>query len=217
MNLGAHRQERLQAQQDGGTTPNGSAREHEYHFENFSGDFLRPSKYRVRSLMERFESYIDRGDCWIWNGPRDKDNRPHIGIGTSRNEAAARVSWRLYIGPVPPGSIVVRGCVSKDCVSPHHLRCVTKVAWGLSLRRLDRPYRKRSMVVARRTLLERQRGKCAACSCDIRKRSDVDHIVPVSAGGSNELGNLQLLCQTCNRSKGAKDPISFMRSRGLLL
>lgn len=52
-------------------------------------------------------------------------------------------------------------------------------------------------------LFERQDGSCAACSADIRRRYDVDHVMPLSRGGSNGPENLQLLCPPCNRSKGA--------------
>jgi hypothetical protein len=34
----------------------------------------------------------------------------------------------------------------------------------------------------------------------------VDHVVPVSGFGSNEMGNLQLLCELCNQGKGALEP-----------
>lgn len=61
-----------------------------------------------------------------------------------------------------------------------------------------------------------QGGKCACCRIKLKKYH-VDHIVAISNGGSNWPSNLQLLCQSCNCSKGAKDPIDFMRSRGFLI
>ena len=44
-----------------------------------------------------------------------------------------------------------------------------------------------------------------------KKKMEVDHVVPWSKGGSDELYNLQALCKPCNRSKsasaGVKDSI----------
>ena len=47
----------------------------------------------------------------------------------------------------------------------------------------------------------RDNGRCVRCSS--RERLEYDHIVPVSRGGSNTVRNIELLCETCNRSKGA--------------
>lgn len=66
-------------------------------------------------------------------------------------------------------------------------------------------------------LLERQRGRCAVCKTKLTKSYNVDHIVPLARGGSNYPTNLQLLCKSCNSSKGCKDPIEFMRQRGYIL
>jgi len=35
---------------------------------------------------------------------------------------------------------------------------------------------------------------------------EVDHIIPVSRGGSDRPTNLRLLCPQCNRKKGSKRP-----------
>jgi 5-methylcytosine-specific restriction endonuclease McrA len=53
-------------------------------------------------------------------------------------------------------------------------------------------------------LFDQQQGFCAACSVDIRNAYHVDHKMPLSRGGSNGPENLQLLCQFCNCSKGAR-------------
>lgn len=61
-----------------------------------------------------------------------------------------------------------------------------------------------------------QKNRCAICNVNLTK-FHVDHINPLSAGGSNMRENIQILCPTCNLSKGAKDPIEFMQSKGFLL
>lgn len=44
--------------------------------------------------------------------------------------------------------------------------------------------------------------RCLACGST--GRLEVDHVVPVSLGGSNTIANLQPLCPDCNRAKGTK-------------
>lgn len=48
---------------------------------------------------------------------------------------------------------------------------------------------------------------CASCKCDLKMSGyEVDHIIPVSKGGSSWPDNIQCLCRSCNRSKGNKMP-----------
>jgi 5-methylcytosine-specific restriction endonuclease McrA len=63
-----------------------------------------------------------------------------------------------------------------------------------------------------------QRGLCAYCPTILtRSARHIDHIQPIAKGGTNNRSNLQLLCQPCNSSKGARDPIVFAQSTGRLL
>jgi hypothetical protein len=47
----------------------------------------------------------------------------------------------------------------------------------------------------------RDGGRCVKCASN--QRLEFDHVIPVALGGANTARNLQLLCETCNRSKGA--------------
>jgi len=47
----------------------------------------------------------------------------------------------------------------------------------------------------------RDDGQCVKCGSN--ENLEFDHIIPVSKGGANTVRNIQLLCEKCNRGKGA--------------
>lgn len=62
----------------------------------------------------------------------------------------------------------------------------------------------------------RDKGTCSnpECRCDLsnlirtQNTKHIDHIVPLDLHGSNDASNFQLLCETCNTSKGARSTAS---------
>lgn len=69
-----------------------------------------------------------------------------------------------------------------------------------------------------RRLIRLQRERCAVCWVGLKKTGyHLDHIMPLARGGTNDTGNLQVLCPSCNLSKNAKHPIDFMQQLGRLL
>lgn len=55
-----------------------------------------------------------------------------------------------------------------------------------------------------------QLGECVYCGVDLSDNFEVDHIVPLARGGSNDSENIQLLCPACNRRKHAKTHDEFL-------
>ena len=68
-------------------------------------------------------------------------------------------------------------------------------------------------------LRRRQKNKCAHdwCRADLSDGYHVDHIKPISKGGTSDRKNIQLLCPICNHKKSDIDPIEFARRNGRLL
>lgn len=63
----------------------------------------------------------------------------------------------------------------------------------------DRDY---SYLQYRDVVFSRNNNMCVKCATD--NDLTIDHIVPVSRGGTNDLWNLQTLCRSCNSKKGAR-------------
>lgn len=53
-------------------------------------------------------------------------------------------------------------------------------------------------------ILRKSDGVCAHCGCQVVVGDNftVEHVVPISKGGTNDLVNIVALCHTCNVTKG---------------
>lgn len=60
-------------------------------------------------------------------------------------------------------------------------------------------------------VLERDRRKCTYCLVDVSEDSFVlDHIIPISKGGTNRKFNLVTSCEGCNQRKQDEDAVQFL-------
>lgn len=64
------------------------------------------------------------------------------------------------------------------------------------------PFRKPISADTRDFILQRDNYRCVKCNS--RLKLEIDHIVPISRGGDNDIDNLQTLCKTCNVRKSNK-------------
>ena len=60
-----------------------------------------------------------------------------------------------------------------------------------------------------RWIYEVQVGLCCYCWQDLDGIGSVDHMTPLSRGGSNEATNIALCCRRCNSAKGARTVAEF--------
>jgi ATP adenylyltransferase len=61
-------------------------------------------------------------------------------------------------------------------------------------------------------VLLRAKNRCESCGIsNDKKQLEVDHIIPRSKGGKDELSNFQALCYTCNSQKSNKDDTHFKK------
>ena len=75
---------------------------------------------------KRFYHYVDKSagpeGCWMWTGCCDAEGYGVAWGGkTMRKVAAHRLSWKLAMGPIPPGMCVCHHCDTSGCVNPAHL------------------------------------------------------------------------------------------------
>ena len=69
-----------------------------------------------------------------------------------------------------------------------------------------------------KNIRDAQRNCCGYCQTSFdHRKAHIDHITPLSKGGTNWPRNLQLLCERCNLTKNNSDPIEYAQRRGLLL
>lgn len=76
------------------------------------------------TLAEQFEGkYVwdELTDCMLWIRSLDKD-----GYGKVQWHMAHRVSYELFVGPIPPKWQVDHLCYRRACVNPDHLEAVTQ-------------------------------------------------------------------------------------------
>lgn len=77
-------------------------------------------------LIEKFLREVSpepNTGCWLWLG--HANTKGYAQISGERRRSAHRVSYELFIGPIPLGLQIDHKCRVRCCVNPRHLEPVT--------------------------------------------------------------------------------------------
>lgn len=85
---------------------------------------------KKQPIEDRFISKVELSDngCWEWQGPL-YSGRGRFMIrrnGINIPMAAHRVSYIIFVGPIPEGLTIDHTCHNPKCVNPFHLEAVTQ-------------------------------------------------------------------------------------------
>jgi 5-methylcytosine-specific restriction enzyme A len=61
----------------------------------------------------------------------------------------------------------------------------------------------------RKYILDRDRHQCSSCGATTKLQ--IDHIILLAKGGTNDLSNFQILCASCNQQKSDRLDPRFRR------
>lgn len=138
---------------------------------------LAPKGYYLPSSDARWVSPPTPGRLWLYNGSVFHTNDADLSASDVRALANVQANRRRL-----------------EIEKAHALQAMIDQA--------SQPRRREAIPQATKLeVWQRDAGRCVECLS--QEKLEFDHIIPLAMGGSNTSRNLQLLCETCNRRKGA--------------
>lgn len=86
---------------------------------------------RTQGLLDaptiaRFRRHVPVGlptdVCWPWIGATQSHGYGAFYYGTNHSVRAHRLSYMVFVGPIPEGMYILHSCDNPPCVNPKHLR-----------------------------------------------------------------------------------------------
>ena len=87
--------------------------------------FLDFTKRKFPLFMRKCE--MNNNGCWIWNSAKDGKGYGIFCLGYRVSVRAHRISYQIFVGPIPPGLQLDHLCRVRNCVNPKHLQPVTGI------------------------------------------------------------------------------------------
>lgn len=87
--------------------------------------FLGEDTPELLARFNRLYEPIPWSGCWIWLGAPTSEGYGVIRVGNKKQDYAHRVSYNLFVGPIPQGLEIDHKCRIRCCVNPAHLEAVT--------------------------------------------------------------------------------------------
>lgn len=74
------------------------------------------------NVESKFWARVSRGqECWVWDGPKYRNGYGQFYVGNNISEGAHRFSYKVALGEIPIGMMVLHRCDNRPCVRPDHL------------------------------------------------------------------------------------------------